>query len=91
LSYCLMFIIFFLHSNDIWLNFQEKYKQCWEEAQQYLMGEDSSSKKSLVASIDDNEIYFNVVGGGNKKENVYGLGTLSKRFTSSKTVDSTTN
>jgi len=55
------------------------------------MGEDSSSKKSLVASIDDNEIYFNVVGGGNKKENVYGLGTLSKRFTSSKTVDSTTN
>jgi len=44
-----------------------------------------------ISSIDDNEIYFYVVGGGNKKENVYGLGVLSKRFTSFKSVDSTTN
>ena len=44
-----------------------------------------------IASINDNEIYFYVVGGGNKKENVYGLGVFSKRFTSSKSVDSTTN
>ena len=44
-----------------------------------------------IASIDGNEIYFYVVGGGKKKENVYGLGVLSKRFTSSNSVDSTTN
>ena len=44
-----------------------------------------------IASIDDNETYFYVVGGGNKKENVYGLGVLSKRFTFSKSVDSITN
>jgi len=55
------------------------------------MGEDLSSQKSPVASIDDNEIYFNAVRGGTKKENVYGLDALSKRFTSSKSVDSTTN
>jgi len=36
-------------------------------------------------------MYFNVIGGGNKKGNVYGLGALSKRFTSSTSVDSTTS
>jgi len=44
-----------------------------------------------IASIDDNEIYSYVVGGGNKKENVYGLGVLRKRFSSFKSVDPTTN
>jgi len=44
-----------------------------------------------IASIDDNEIYFYVVRGENKKENVYGIGVLGKRFTSLKSVDSTTN
>jgi len=44
-----------------------------------------------ITSIDDNEIYSYVGGGGNKKENVYGLGVLSKRFTSFKSVNSTTN
>jgi len=47
------------------------------------MLEGSSSKNSHVASIDDNEIYFTIAGGGNKKGNVYGLGALSKRFTTS--------
>ena len=37
------------------------------------------------------EIYFYLVGGRNKTKNVYGLGVLSKRFTSSKSIDSTTN
>jgi len=31
----------------------------------------------------NNEIYFTVAGGENKKDNVYGLGALSKRFTTS--------
>ena len=47
------------------------------------MLESSSSQNSHVASIDDNEIYIDVVGGGNKKGNVYRLGVLSKRFNSS--------
>ena len=44
-----------------------------------------------IVSIDDTEIYFYLVGGRNKTKNVYGLGVLSKRFTSSKSIDSTTN
>jgi len=44
------------------------------------MLESESSQNSDVASIDDNEIYIDVVGGGNKKGNVYGLSVLSKRF-----------
>ncbi|ESW05059.1 hypothetical protein PHAVU_011G148600 [Phaseolus vulgaris] len=47
------------------------------------MLESASSQNSHVASIDDNEIYIDVVGSGNKKGNVYGLGVLSKRFNSS--------
>ena len=43
------------------------------------MLESASSQNSHVASIDDNEIYIDVVGSGNKKGNVYGLGVLSKR------------
>ena len=44
------------------------------------MHEGSSSQNSHVPSIDDNEIYFSGVGGESKKGNVYGLGTLSKKF-----------
>jgi len=55
------------------------------------MFESESSQHSHVASIDDNEIYIDVVGGGNKKGNVYGLGVLSKRFHSSTSAHSTTS
>jgi len=48
-------------------------------------------QNSHVVSIDDSEIYFNVVGGGNKKGNVYELGELSKRFNISASAHSTTN
>jgi len=47
------------------------------------MIEGSSSQNFHGSSIDDNEIYFTIVGSGNKKGNVYGLGSLSKRFTTS--------
>jgi len=46
----------------------------------------SSLHNSHVASIDDNEIYIDVVGGENKKGNVYVLDVLSKRFNSSTSV-----
>ena len=39
--------------------------------------------------VNDNEIYLNVVGGPNYKGNMYGLGTLSKRFSCSKLAPST--
>jgi len=55
------------------------------------MLENESLQNSHVASIDDNEIYIYVVGGGNKKGNVYGLGVLSKRFNSSTSAHSTTS
>jgi len=55
------------------------------------MLEGSSSQNSYVTSIDDNEIYIDVVGGGNKKGNVYVLGVLSKRFNSSTSGHSATS
>jgi len=55
------------------------------------MLESESPQNSHIASIDDNEIYIDVVGGGNKKGNVYGLGILSKRFNSSRSAHSTTS
>jgi len=73
------------------LLFSEKYKQCREEVQQQHMHEGSSSQNSHVPSIDDNEIYFSVVGGERKKWNVYGLGTLSKKFYSSTGAHSSTS
>jgi len=54
------------------------------------MLESASSQNSHVASIDDNEIDIDVVGSGNKKGNVYGLGVLSKRFNSSTNAHSAT-
>ncbi|KAL5164685.1 hypothetical protein HKD37_18G049947 [Glycine soja] len=44
---------------------------------------------NIVTYVNDNEIYLNVVGGPNYKGNVYGLGTLSKRFSCSKLAPST--
>jgi len=61
------------------------------KAQQNQMLEGSSSENFHVASIDDNEIYFTVAGGANKKGNVYGLGALSKRFTTSTCAYSNTS
>ncbi|XP_068466454.1 uncharacterized protein [Phaseolus vulgaris] len=55
------------------------------------MLESESLQNSHVASIDDNEIYIDVVGAGNKKGNVYGIGVLSKRFNSSTIAHSTTS
>ncbi|XP_068476270.1 uncharacterized protein [Phaseolus vulgaris] len=68
----------------------EKYKKRLEEARQQQMLESASSQNSHVASIDENEIYIDVVGSGNKKGNVYGLGVLSKRFNSSTSANSAT-
>jgi len=50
-----------------------------------------SSRNSHVASIDENEIYIDLVGGGNKKGNAYGIGVLSKRFNSSTSAHSATS
>jgi len=55
------------------------------------MLEGSSLQNSHVASIDDNEIYIYVVGGGNKKGNVYGLVVSSKTFNSSTSAHSATS
>jgi len=55
------------------------------------MHDGSSSQNSNVPSIEDNEIYFSVVGGESKKGNVYGLGTLSKKFYSSAGAHSSTS
>ncbi|XP_068502302.1 uncharacterized protein [Phaseolus vulgaris] len=74
--------------NDKTRDLAEKYKKRREEAQQQQMLESASSQNSHVASIDDNEIYIDVVVSGNKKGNVYGLGVLSKRFNSSTSAHS---
>jgi len=55
------------------------------------MFESASSQNSHIASIDENEIYIDVVGGGIKKGNVYGLGVLSKKFNSSTSAHSATS
>ncbi|KAL5137605.1 hypothetical protein HKD37_10G027948 [Glycine soja] len=44
---------------------------------------------NTATSVNDNEIYLNVVGNPNYKGNVYNLGTLSKRFSCSKSAPST--
>jgi len=68
-----------------------KYKLRREEVQQQHMHEGSSLQNSHVPSIDDNEIYFSVVGGESKKGYVYGLGTLRKKFYSSAGAPSSTS
>jgi len=78
-----VFVVCFHLENSLCYYFQEKYKQRRAEVQQQHMHEGSSSQNAHVPSIDDNEIYFSVVGGESKKGNVYGLGTLSKKFYSS--------
>ncbi|KAL5137157.1 hypothetical protein HKD37_10G027568 [Glycine soja] len=69
----------------------EKYQHHREEIQQHSTEEDTSTYDScnITTSINYNEIYLNVVGGLNYKGNVYGLGTLRKRFNCSKLALST--
>jgi len=70
---------------------KEKYQHHRDEILQHSTEEDTSTQDSpnTATFVNDNEIYMNVVGGPNYKENVYGLGTLSKRFSCSKSVPST--
>ena len=70
---------------------KEKYQHRQNEILQYSTEEDTSTQNSpnTATSVNDNEIYLNVVGGLNYKENVYVLGTLSKRFSCSKSASST--
>jgi len=51
----------FVYNNHIWLHFEEKYMQRWEESQQHQSNE-GSSQNSSITSIDDNELYHVVVG-----------------------------
>ncbi|RDX97656.1 hypothetical protein CR513_19552, partial [Mucuna pruriens] len=53
-----------------------KYQQHRQELQQCVMEEGISTNNSLSAFINDNDIYYDIVGGKNGKENVYGFGGL---------------
>jgi len=70
---------------------KEKYQHCRNEILQHSTDEDTSTQDSLniATSVNDNEIYLNIVGGPNYKGNVYRLRTLSKMFSCSKSVPST--
>ena len=70
---------------------KEKYQHHRDEILQRSTEECTSTQGSpnTATSINDNEIYLNVVGGPNYKGNVYRLGTLSKRFSCSKLALST--
>jgi len=70
---------------------KEKYQHCQYEILQHSTEEGTSTQDSLytATSVNDNEIYLNVVGAPNYKGNMYGLGTLSKRFSCSKSAPST--
>ena len=65
---------------------KEKYQHRRDEILQRSTEEGTSTQDSpnTATSVNDNEIYLNVVGGPNYKGNMYGLGTLSKRFSCSK-------
>ncbi|KAH1264684.1 hypothetical protein GmHk_01G000548 [Glycine max] len=52
-------------------------------------GTSTQDSSNTATSVNDNEIYLNVVGGPNYKGNMYGLGTLSKRFSCLKSAPST--
>ncbi|KAG5006982.1 hypothetical protein JHK85_025524 [Glycine max] len=69
----------------------EKYQHRRDEILQRSTEKGTSTQDSpnTATSVNDNEIYLNVVGGPNYKGNVYRLGTLSKRFSCSKSAPST--
>ncbi|XP_029126314.1 uncharacterized protein LOC109794080 [Cajanus cajan] len=72
--------------NDKTRDLAERYQKRREEVLQ-CTGEGTSTQESL-ASINENEIYLGVVGENNKGH-VYGLGTLSKKFSRSTHAQST--
>ncbi|KAG4974623.1 hypothetical protein JHK87_031444 [Glycine soja] len=76
---------------ELFLRQKEKYQHRRDEILQRSTEEDTSTQDSpnTATSVNDNEIYLNVVGGPNYKGNVYDLGTLSKRFSCSKLAPST--
>ncbi|KAG5063712.1 hypothetical protein JHK85_004895 [Glycine max] len=69
----------------------EEYQHCRDEILQHSTEEGTSTQDSpnTATFVNDNEIYLNAVGGPNYKRNVYMLGTLSKRFSCSKSAPST--
>ena len=69
---------------------KEKYQHHRDEILQRSTEEGTSTQGSpnTATSVNDNEIYLNVIGGPNYKGNVYYLGTLSKRFSCSKSAPS---
>ncbi|KAG4935832.1 hypothetical protein JHK85_050751 [Glycine max] len=77
--------------NDKSCEFVEKYQHCRDEILQHSTEEDTFTQDSpsTATSVNDNEIYLNVVEGPNYKGNMYGLGTLNKRFSCSKSAPST--
>ncbi|KAL5172882.1 hypothetical protein HKD37_16G045548 [Glycine soja] len=74
--------------NDKSREFVEKYQHRRDEILQHSIEEGTSTQDSpnTHTSVNDNEIYLNVVGGPNYKANMYDLGTLSKRFSCSKSA-----
>ncbi|RZB91900.1 60S acidic ribosomal protein P0 [Glycine soja] len=70
---------------------KEKYQHRQDEILQHSTKEGTSTRDSpnTATFVNDNEIYLNADGGPNYKGNVYELGTLSKRFSCSKSAPST--
>ena len=66
---------------------QERYQKRQEELQ-HTSNDGTSTQGSLSTSMSDNEIYLSSAGGMNQKGNVYGLGSLSKRFSCTKSASS---
>ncbi|KAH1228100.1 hypothetical protein GmHk_10G028171 [Glycine max] len=77
--------------NDKSREFVDKYQHRQDEILQHLTNEGTSTQDSpnTATSVNDNEIYLNVVGGPNYKGKMYGLDTLSKKFSCSKSISST--
>ena len=63
---------------QIWANSKNRFLKPW-----FTQG-----SPNTATSVNDNEIYLNVIGDPNYKGNVYYLGTLSKRFSCSKSAPS---
>ncbi|RDX67598.1 hypothetical protein CR513_53509, partial [Mucuna pruriens] len=57
-----------------------KYEQRQQEVQKFTTKEATFGNDSNFVSINDNDIYLEVVGGKNEKGNVYGLGKLTNKF-----------
>ncbi|RDX90325.1 hypothetical protein CR513_27825, partial [Mucuna pruriens] len=56
-------------------DYKVKYQQCRQELQQSAIEEGTFANDSSSASINDNDVYYNIVGG-----NIYGLGRLTNKF-----------